>query len=112
MSVCKHLVRLLVMLCRELIIKMYIFQAQYIKDCKRLYGRILDNDNVESSIGAKSKHQTEKVWTDLYPREPIELEHTTSDNSIYANTVASRDISYDLVSAVKRQTSFCYQVVT
>ncbi|KAG8090519.1 hypothetical protein GUJ93_ZPchr0011g28432 [Zizania palustris] len=87
--------------------------VQYIKDCKRLYGRILDNSNVESSIRTDCKHQAEKFWTEQYPNEPFELEYTSpSDNSIYANTGATKHISYDLVSAVKRQSSFFYQVDT
>ncbi|KAL5204335.1 hypothetical protein ABZP36_009206 [Zizania latifolia] len=87
--------------------------VQYIKDCKRLYGRILDNSNVESSIRTNSKHQAEKFWTEQYPNEPFELEYTSpSDNSIYANTGAAKHISYDLVSAVTRQSSFFYQVDT
>lgn len=100
------------MQCREVILKMCIFQVQYLKDCKRLYGRILDNSNVESSIRAESKHQSEKVWAEQYPKEPFELENTSSsDNSIYANAGAAEDISYDLVAAVKRQSSFFYQVL-
>ena len=89
-------------------------QAQYVKDCKRLYGRILDNNNVESSIQAKSKDQAAKVWTELLcPGEPFELEFTSPCNdSVYASSGAAGDISYDLVSAVRRQSSFVYQVVT
>jgi hypothetical protein len=50
----------------------YIFLAQYVKDCKRLYGRILGNNIVESSIQAKSKDQAVKVWTELLcPAEPL-----------------------------------------
>uniref|UniRef100_J3N9M9 Glycine-rich domain-containing protein-like n=1 Tax=Oryza brachyantha TaxID=4533 RepID=J3N9M9_ORYBR len=87
--------------------------VQYIKDCKRLYGRILDNSNVESSIQTDSRHQSENVWAEQYPKEPFELEYTsTCDNSIFPNAGAAEDISYDLVSAVKRQSSFFYQVDT
>ena len=59
----------------EVILILHIFQVQYIRDCKKVYGRILNNDNVESSIGAKSKIQSEKVWKELYPEEPFELVH-------------------------------------
>ncbi|XP_062183509.1 glycine-rich domain-containing protein 1-like isoform X2 [Phragmites australis] len=87
--------------------------AQYIRDCKKVYGRILNNDNVESSIRTKSKLQSEKVWTELYPEEPFELEYkSSSDTAIDVNPGAAEGISYDLVSAVKRQSSFYYQVGT
>ncbi|VAH71097.1 unnamed protein product [Triticum turgidum subsp. durum] len=87
--------------------------TQYIKDCKRSYGRILDSKNVKSSIQAKSKDRSEKVWTELYPGEPFELEYTSpSDDSVYVGDGTAGGISYDLVSAVKRQSSFVYQVGT
>ncbi|XP_014758188.1 glycine-rich domain-containing protein 2 [Brachypodium distachyon] len=87
--------------------------VQYINDCKRLYGIILDNRNVESSIQVKSKDQSEKVWAGFYPREPFELEYTSPpDDTVYASDGAASDISYNLVSAVKRQSSFFYQVGT
>jgi hypothetical protein len=76
-----------------------------------VYGRILNNDNVESSTRAKSKIQSEKVWNELYPEEPFELEYTSSsETTMDVDPGATEDISYDLVSAVKRQTSFYYQV--
>ncbi|XP_044974400.1 glycine-rich domain-containing protein 1-like isoform X4 [Hordeum vulgare subsp. vulgare] len=83
---------------------------RYIKDCKRLYGRILDSNNVKSSVQAKSKDPSEKVWTELYPGEPFELEYTTE--SVYVGDGTAGGISYDLISAVKRQSSFVYQVGT
>ena len=90
-----------------------IFQTQYIKDCKRLYGRILGTNNDKSSIQAKSNDQAEKVWTELYPGEPFELEYTSpSDDSVYVDDGTAGGISYDLISAVRRQSSFVYQVVT
>ncbi|KAM0891887.1 hypothetical protein ACQ4PT_026109 [Festuca glaucescens] len=63
---------------------------QYVKDCKRLYGRILGNNIVESSIQAKSKDQSAKVWTELLcPAEPFELECTgPSHGSVYASNEA------------------------
>ncbi|KAF7026991.1 hypothetical protein CFC21_039064 [Triticum aestivum] len=88
--------------------------TRYIKDCKRLYGRILDCKNVRSSIQAKSKDRSEKVWTELYPGEPFDLEYSgsPSDDSVYVGDETAGGISYDLVSAVKRQSSFVYQVGT
>ena len=95
----------------EVIVMLHIFQVQYIRDCKKVYGRILNNDNVESSIGAKSKIQSEKVWKELYPEEPFELEYTGSpETTMDVNSGATEGISYDLISAVKRQSSFYYQV--
>jgi hypothetical protein len=73
----------------------------------------LDNSNVESSIRAKSKDQAAKVWTELCPGEPFELEYTSpSDGSVDSTSGAAGDITYNLVSAVRRQSSFVYQVVT
>jgi hypothetical protein len=95
----------------ELIVILHIFQVQYIRDCKKIYGRILNNDNVESSIGTKSKIQSEKVWKELYHEEPFELEYTSSsETTMDVNPGATEGISYDLISAVKRQSSFYYQV--
>ncbi|KAF7098008.1 hypothetical protein CFC21_099777 [Triticum aestivum] len=87
--------------------------TQYIKDCKRLYGRILGTNNVKSSIQAKSNDQAEKVWTELYPGEPFELEYTSpSDDFVDVGDGTAGGISYDLISAVRRQSSFVYQVGT
>ena len=97
---------------RELIIQAHIFQVQYIRDCKKVYGRILNNNNVESSTQTKSTLQSEKIWKELYPEEPFELAFTrTSDIAMDVNLGAAEDITYDLVSAVKRQSSFYYQVL-
>ncbi|CAL4982992.1 unnamed protein product [Urochloa decumbens] len=86
--------------------------VQYIRDCKKLYARILNNDNVESSTRTKSKIESEKVWNELYPEEPFELEYTSSETTMDVDAGATEGISYDLVSAVKRQSSFYYQVGT
>jgi hypothetical protein len=95
-----------------LIIQAHIFQVQYIRDCKKVYGRILNNNNVESSTQTKSILQSEKIWKELYPEEPFKLEFTkTSDVVMDVNPGVAEDITYDLVSAVKRQSSFYYQVL-
>ncbi|KAF8684882.1 hypothetical protein HU200_044092 [Digitaria exilis] len=84
--------------------------VQYLRDCKKVYGRILNNDNVESSTGTKSKIQSQKIWKELYPEEPFELEYSSSsETTMDVNPGATDGISYDLVSAVKRQSSFYYQ---
>jgi hypothetical protein len=72
----------------------------------------LDNDKVESSTRTTSKLESEKVWTELYP-EPFELDYTSSsDSATDVKSEAAEGITYDLVAAVKRQTSFYYQVFT
>ncbi|TVU24119.1 hypothetical protein EJB05_26517 [Eragrostis curvula] len=87
--------------------------VQYIRDCKKVYGRILDNNKIESSTQTELKAQSVKVWTELYPEEPFELEYTSSSHTATdVNSEVAEGISYDLVSAVKRQTSFYYQVGT
>ncbi|CAH9086851.1 unnamed protein product [Cuscuta epithymum] len=80
-----------------------------------LYGTILDNYHVASSTKGMSKGETEKVWKQLYPSEPFELEigralscHEPSQTSAQHIKCMSND--YDLVSAVKRQSSFFMKV--
>lgn len=97
---------------RKVIVQLHIFQVQYLRDCKKVYGRILNNGNVESSTKTKSKIQSEKIWKELYPEEPFELEYSSSsETTMDVNPAATAGISYDLVSAVKRQSSFYYQVI-
>lgn len=52
------------------------------------------------------------MWAKLYPEEPFELEYASlsSDKSFDMYSGAAGSIKYDLVSAVKRQSSFYYQV--
>ncbi|XP_057975299.1 glycine-rich domain-containing protein 2-like [Malania oleifera] len=86
--------------------------VRYKADCEELYGRLLDNWNVVSSVQGKSKRQTEAIWNKMYPYEPYELElssHTLKDMA--ENMLrTSKCTEYDLVSAVKRQSSFFFQV--
>lgn len=81
-------------------------------DCERVYGRILDNKNVESSVRAESKDLSRNIWTEFYPEEPFELDYSTisSQKCVDVNFGAAGAITYDLVAAVQRQTSFYYQV--
>ncbi|XP_050211883.1 glycine-rich domain-containing protein 1-like [Mercurialis annua] len=81
--------------------------VRYIVDCKQLYGKILGNRNVVSSTEAIYKDQTEEIWNQMYPDEPYEL-----NMNIQISSATDRSISttYDLISAVKRQSSFYYQV--
>ncbi|CAH9086841.1 unnamed protein product [Cuscuta epithymum] len=85
--------------------------VRYKSDCKSLYGTVLDNHNVVSSIIGTPKGETEKVWKQLYPTEPYELDlprALSSEPSKRSEHI--KYSSYDLVSAVKRQSPFFYQV--
>lgn len=89
------------------------FQLCYKIDCEKLYGRILDNVNVVSSVeGTCSKH-TEEIWNNIYPNEPYEFETSSFNKTSEAENILghSKSTDYDLVSAVKRQTPFFYQVI-
>lgn len=80
-----------------------------------LYGRILGNSNVLSSTQGTSREESEKVWDSMYPSEPYELvglnNHSLqgfTENFLEAKQSTTK---YDLISAVKRQTTFFYQVI-
>lgn len=88
-------------------------QVRYKSDCEKLYGRILDNFNVISSLKGACTSETKEVWAKYYPEECYELD---------LNKALAEDISekysklekctdYDLVSSVKRQSPFFYQVM-
>lgn len=85
---------------------------QYKKDCEKLYGRVLDNKNVQSTVEDKLGHQTAEVWSMFCPDEPFELEpgSYSAETNIIKHTDTVNSITYDLVSAVNRQSSFYYQV--
>ncbi|KAG9440060.1 hypothetical protein H6P81_020225 [Aristolochia fimbriata] len=86
--------------------------VQYKADCEKLYGQILDNKHVVSVVQGISMQQTEKIWSSLYPEEPYELNFSNFPlkNSLENLYEAELGIQYDLASAVKRQSSFFYQV--
>ncbi|KAK4360589.1 hypothetical protein RND71_019541 [Anisodus tanguticus] len=85
--------------------------VRYKTDCEKLYGRILDNYDVVSSVNAKSKQDTEELWKLLYPNEPYDLDSARALSEVHAKPVQAEKCSdYDLVSAVKRQSPFFYQV--
>ncbi|XP_056863090.1 glycine-rich domain-containing protein 1 isoform X2 [Raphanus sativus] len=82
--------------------------VRYKSDCEQFYGRVLDVSGVVSSVNGNCKLKTEELWKKLYPEEPYDLD---------LDKVVSEKISdlekctkYDLVSAVKRQSPFYYQV--
>ncbi|CAH8325919.1 unnamed protein product [Eruca vesicaria subsp. sativa] len=81
--------------------------VRYKSDCEELYGRVLDNSGVLSSVNGSCKLQTENLWKRLYPMEPYNLD---LDKAISEQVLEKRTTSYDLVSAVKRQCPFYYQV--
>ncbi|CAK7347306.1 unnamed protein product [Dovyalis caffra] len=87
-------------------------RAIHRNDCKELYGRILGTRNVVSSTQAVCKKQTEEFWNRIYPNEPYELNPSTQlvEGIGEHILVAQKSTNYDLVSAVKRQRSFYYQV--
>ncbi|KAK7301075.1 hypothetical protein RJT34_11934 [Clitoria ternatea] len=86
---------------------------RYKTDCMELYGRILDFWNVVSSTQGTSKEETEKIWETMYPSEPYELDLNNESMQDFAeNFLEAKEstTNYDLISAVKRQTTFFYQV--
>ncbi|CDY63918.1 BnaC07g51250D [Brassica napus] len=81
--------------------------VRYKTDCEELYGRVLDNSGVLSSVNGSCNLQTENLWKRLYPMEPYDLD---LDKAISEPVLEKRTTTYDLVSAVKRQCPFYYQV--
>lgn len=87
--------------------------VRYKTDCMELYGRILGNSNVVSSTQGTSKDESEKHWETMYPSEPYELDLNNDSMQDFAEKILEAKESttnYDLISAVKRQTTFFYQV--
>ncbi|KAL3525536.1 hypothetical protein ACH5RR_013908 [Cinchona calisaya] len=87
--------------------------VRYKSDCEELYGSILDNRNVVSTVGGALKTRTEEIWKNLYPDVPYELDltkdiiSTTISDELSASEKCTK---YDLLAAVKRQSPFFYQV--
>ena len=90
----------------------FVIQVQYKTDCEKLYGQILDNSNVVSSVQGNCKRQTEEIWNRMYPEEPynFNITHALSENVSQMLSGLEKYTKYDLVSAVKRQSPFFYQV--
>ncbi|KAK7321290.1 hypothetical protein VNO77_31780 [Canavalia gladiata] len=87
--------------------------VRYKTDCIELYGRILDGWNVVSSTQGTGKEETKKIWETMYPSEPYELDlNKDSMQDFTENFLEAKEpaTNYDLISAVKRQTTFFYQV--
>ncbi|XP_019088284.1 PREDICTED: glycine-rich domain-containing protein 2-like isoform X2 [Camelina sativa] len=85
--------------------------VRYKSDCEQLYGRVLDNSGVVSSVSGNSKSLTEALWKRLYSTEPYDLvlDKAISDQPEDISAL-EKCTTYDLVSAVKRQCPFYYQV--
>lgn len=87
--------------------------VRYKTDCMELFGRMLGNLNVVSSIQGTSKEESEKLWETMYPSEPYELDMNNDSMQDFEESFLEAKESttnYDLISAVKRQTTFFYQV--
>ncbi|XP_050204673.1 glycine-rich domain-containing protein 1 [Mercurialis annua] len=86
--------------------------VRYKTDCEELYGRILDYSNVASSVQEICRKQTEEIWMRLYPDEPYDFELTKEFSVTESDKLSAVEkcTKYDLVSAVKRQSPFYYQV--
>jgi len=93
----------------------HLCQVRYKTDCTELYGRILGNSNVLSSTQGTSKEESEKIWDSMYPSEPYELvgPNNYSLQGFAENFLEAKQstTNYDLISAVKRQNTFFYQVI-
>ncbi|KAI4330722.1 hypothetical protein MLD38_028981 [Melastoma candidum] len=86
--------------------------VRYKSDCEKLYGGVLDNSGVVSSTLGTPIEGTKEVWTRLYPGECYELDLTADFPPEFSEDISSLEnhTSYDLVSAVRRQIPFTYQV--
>ncbi|PON38888.1 Glycine-rich domain-containing protein-like [Parasponia andersonii] len=86
--------------------------VRYKSDCEELYGRIFDNCNVVSSLEKTCQRATEEIWKSLYPEEPyiLDLNRASSEDISERVYALEKWTKYDLVSAVKRQNPFFYQV--
>ncbi|KAL3526954.1 hypothetical protein ACH5RR_011610 [Cinchona calisaya] len=86
--------------------------VRYKSDCEEHYGRILDSHNVVSTVDGASKTKTEEIWKSMYPDVPYELNLTRHVSSTVSKEISGVEkcTKYDLLSAVKRQSSFFYQV--
>ncbi|PRQ20907.1 putative Glycine-rich domain-containing protein [Rosa chinensis] len=86
----------------------------YVTDCETLYGKILDNQNVGSSIWGTYTKKTEQIWNKLYPHEPYELQSNSffsDDAAINLHRVSERT-KYDLVSiSCQKANSFLLSAV-
>ncbi|KAJ6340243.1 hypothetical protein OIU77_008075 [Salix suchowensis] len=83
---------------------------RYKSDCVELYGKILDYSDVVSSVKGVFKKQTEEIWNRFYPDERYDFDLAFSEAVNEKISTLEKCTNYDLVSAVKRQSPFFYQV--
>lgn len=91
----------------------FFTQVRYKLDCEELYGRVLDNFDVVSTVEGICGRQTEEIWNKLYPNEPYnsDLINLDPEDISKRTTSLAKYTKYDLISAVKRQSPFFYQVM-
>lgn len=89
-----------------------ITQVRYKTDCEELYGRVLDNFGVVSTVERICGRQTEEIWNNLYPDEPynVDLVNLLPEDISKRISKLEKYTKYDLISAAKRQSPFFYQV--
>lgn len=90
-----------------------ITQVRYKSDCEEFYGRILDNFDVVSTVQGICSRQTEEIWNKLYPDETYNSDLINLLPEDISERIArlEKSTNYDLISAVKRQSPFFYQVM-
>lgn len=89
----------------------FAIQLRYKSDCVELYGKILDYSDVVSSVKGVCKKQTEEIWNRFYPDERYDFDLAFSEAVNEKISTLEKCTNYDLVSAVKRQSPFFYQVI-
>lgn len=91
---------------------LYFTQVRYKLDCEELFGRVLDNFDVVSTVQGICGSQTEEIWNKLYPDEPYNSDLINVIPEDFAKKITSlaKHTKYDLISAAKRQSPFFYQV--
>ncbi|XP_038996090.1 glycine-rich domain-containing protein 1-like [Hibiscus syriacus] len=85
---------------------------RYNSGCEELYGMTLDNSSVVYSLQGTCKRKTEEIWNIFYPDEPNDFDFTRASSENAAETISGlkKHTEYDLISAVKKQSPFFYQV--
>ncbi|KAK8472207.1 hypothetical protein PHAVU_002G143100 [Phaseolus vulgaris] len=86
--------------------------VRYKTDCEELYGRVLDNFGVVSSVEGVCGRQTEEIWNQLYPDELFNADLINILPGDISERISRLEkyTKYDLISAAKRQSPFFYQV--
>lgn len=91
----------------------FFLQVQYKNDCQEFYGKTLDNSNVVSSLRGTCTKKTEAIWNRLYPEEPYDFNFANASSAESSADLSKleKHTKYDLISAVRRQSPFSYQVI-